>query len=65
MKANPDIIRDFARLQADAAALSKSNLELAQKNAEMRDLLRRLSAYRATPMDARLYLSNDKTQAVT
>ena len=42
MKANPDIIKDFSRLQADVAALSKSNVEFAQENARMRERIKEL-----------------------
>lgn len=37
MKSNPDIIKDFSRLQADVAALSKTNVELVNENMKLKD----------------------------
>jgi len=35
--ASPDILRDFASLQADVAALNKGNVDLANENARLRE----------------------------
>ena len=39
MTPNIDILKDFSALQATVEALSKSNIDLAQRNAKMRETL--------------------------
>ncbi len=43
MTPSPDIIRDFARLQAECRALGESNGHFAQENARLREALQRIA----------------------